>query len=302
MSWDHVPPARSLAATAFTAWETLTRQALSVADPALQAMIEERIGVLFGTGGDAHEDAAHQKAAATAKSGCVEAVEQFIIDVSAMTDGQREAVSAELGAGAYPFFQTLYVADMNFRLTAALAQLFGQPAGGPEAPGQAPNGGDLWPALDRFLTDVALLNELDPVTTELIRLRGARAHDCRICQSRRNVSAVSGGADETTVDKIDFFEDSDLDERYKVALRLTDAFIWTPAGYPAELIQQVRATFTPAEAIEIVLDLVRNAANKVAVALQADQPVVASGVEYFDITADGTLAYGLKAPVSVPAG
>ena len=47
----------------------------------------------------------------------------------------------------------------------------------------------------------------------------------------------------------------------------------------------------------MVLDLVRNAANKVAVALQADQPLVPVGVEYFSVERDGTLAYGLPAPV-----
>ena len=31
---------------------------------------------------------------------------------------------------------------------------------------------------------------LDPVTTELVRLRGARAHQCRVCQSRLSLKAV----------------------------------------------------------------------------------------------------------------
>ena len=81
-----------------------------------------------------------------------------------------------------------------------------------------------------------------------------------------------------------------------MALRLTDAVLWQPASYPDGLVEQVRATFSPQETLEIVLDLVRNAANKVAVALQADQPVVSVGVEYFGVSRDGTLV-GLPAPV-----
>ena len=75
--------------------------------------------------------------------------------------------------------------------------------------------------------------------------------------------------------------------------------IWQPAAYPDGLVEQVRATFSPEETVEMVLDLVRNAANKVAVALQADQPLVPVGVEYFSVERDGTLAYGLPAPVGV---
>ena len=153
------------------------------------------------------------------------------------------------------------------------------------------------PGMDRFLTDVAVLSALDPVTTELIRLRGARAHNCRICQSRRDVRAIGGGVDESTFDKIDFFETSDLSERHKVALRLTDAMIWQPAAYPAGLVAQVKEQFSPAVALEIILDVVRNAANKVAVALGADQAVVTEGVEYFTVSREGELAYGLPAPV-----
>ena len=33
-------------------------------------------------------------------------------------------------------------------------------------------------ALDRYQEEVVLLTRLDPVTTELVRLRCARQHDC----------------------------------------------------------------------------------------------------------------------------
>lgn len=296
MSWDPRPSACSLAPSAFKAWEVLTSEARGAIDGRMGSVIADRIDVLFGG-----MRASRPEIDTTAEHSCAEAVEQFIIDVAAMTDAQRDGVFAALGSGTYAFFQTVYVYDLDFRLRAALAQLFDEQPDVPDAADPGPSPGaeaaDLWPALDRFLTEVATLSHLDPVTTELIRLRGARAHNCRICQSRREVRAITEGAGDSTWDKIDLFEWSDLDERYKVALRLTDAVLWQPAAYPAGLADQVRATFTPEETVEMVLDLVRNAANKVAVALQADQAVIASGVEYFSVSPVGTLRYGLPAPV-----
>jgi alkylhydroperoxidase family enzyme len=294
MTWQLVPETRSLAPTAFADWDILRTDAAGVVAPEMAAMIQERIAVLFGG-----ESPARRVKTSESVRSCTEAVEQFIMNVAEMTDAQREAVSSALGAGAYPFYQAVYVYDLDFRLRAARQQLFNESADVTEAAPAAAAGTDLWPALDRFLTHVAAMDQLDPVTTELVRLRGARAHNCRICQSRREVHAVAGGASESTFDQIDFYETSDLDERSKVALRLTDALIWQPAAYPAGLVEQVRSTFSPAEALEIVLDVVRNAANKVAVALQADQAVVATGVEFFALESDGSLKYGLPEPANV---
>jgi alkylhydroperoxidase family enzyme len=292
MTWELVPETRSLAPAAFADWDILRTDASGVVTPEMSEMIQQRIAVLFGG-----KSAAPDQTSSESVRSCTEAVEQFIMNVAEMTDAQRDGVSSALGAGAYPFYQAVYVYDLDFRLRAALIQLFNELE---DASGVEPQPGatvaDLWPSLDRFLTDVAAMDRLDPVTTELVRLRGARAHNCRICQSRREVHAVGNGASEATFDQIDFYETSDLDERSKVALRLTDALIWQPAQYPDGLVEQVRATFSPAEALEIVLDVVRNAANKVAVALQADQAVVASGVEFFALESDGSLKYGLPAP------
>jgi fructose-1-phosphate kinase PfkB-like protein len=48
----------------------------------------------------------------------------------------------------------------------------------------------------------------------------------------------------------------------------------------------VRTELDDAEIVEIVLDLVRNAANKIAVSLGGDEAVVTDGIEYYDV--DGT--------------
>ncbi len=87
---------------------------------------------------------------------------------------------------------------------------------------------------------------------------------------------------------------SDLTDAQKAALALTDALIWPPAHLPEEVLADVRAHLTPAQAVELVLDVMRNAGNKIAVALGADDPNVTEGIEIYDINPDGTLSYGLR--------
>ena len=104
---------------------------------------------------------------------------------------------------------------------------------------------------------------------------------------------MQGGADESTFDQVDDYERSSLSERHKVALRLTDAMLWQPTSYPPGLVEQVHASFSADESLEIVLDVARNAANKIAVAFGADQANVAEGVEFYDVDERGELIYGL---------
>ena len=111
---------------------------------------------------------------------------------------------------------------------------------------------------------------LDPVTTELVRLRCARQHDCRICQSLRYDEARDAGATDDVIAKIDHYETSDLSERHKVALRLVDAFIWRPSQISEALVRQVRAEFTEAEIAELLVDITKWSTQKIHVTLGTD--------------------------------
>jgi len=156
---------------------------------------------------------------------------------------------------------------------------------------QGATGSPFSAAYGPLVQTVAALRALDPLTTELVRLRGARTHNCRLCRSLRTVSALEAGGDEETYAKVDHYETSDLSERHKVALRLTDAVITQPAGIGPELVAQVRAHFTPAEAVELVTDILRNSGQKMAVALDADQANAVRGVEYYDVLPDGDTVF-----------
>jgi alkylhydroperoxidase family enzyme len=207
--------------------------------------------------------------------------EQFVVDVAGTTDEQRGALGAAMGPDTFAFAQALYVVDVFQRGRIALERLFTTPFG----PAPTPATGDLWATIEEFMRVVALLHALDPVTTELVRLRGARAHNCRICQSRLSLRAVESAGDEGV-----FAADSDdttLDEHARAALALADAVIWQPSAIDDALVRRVRGALTDDEIVEIVLDLVRNAANKIAVSLGGDEAIVAEGVEFYDVDADG---------------
>lgn len=230
--------------------------------------------------------------------------EQFNVDVASLTAEQRAAAARELGDELFGFVQAIWALDMADRIEHAWRQLLSielrAPISHTDIGSELPptDATEMWAAVETFLPAVARLSALDPVTTEVVRLRGARAHDCRLCRSLRSVGAIEAGADDGTFDAIDRYETSDLEERLKVALRLTDALIWEPRTWREGLAAEVRAHFSPAEAMELVLDVVRNGANKIAVALEVDQANVTDGVEYFAMDESGGLVYGLDRPTA----
>lgn len=135
---------------------------------------------------------------------------------------------------------------------------------------------------------------LDPVTTELVRLRCARQHDCRICQTLRLADAAVGGVDDEVTSKIDHYETSDLAERHKVALRIVDAVIWRPTDITDHLVEQAHAHFTADEIAEILVDITKWSTQKIHVALGTDGadrlPVNDQGVAYFGFDESGRVA------------
>ena len=78
-----------------------------------------------------------------------------------------------------------------------------------------------------------------------------------------------------------------LSDRHKAALRYVDALIWSPAHIDFGIAEAVRAHFSDAESIELTLDAMRNASNKVAVALGGDAARVENGTEQYLLDADG---------------
>jgi alkylhydroperoxidase family enzyme len=279
-----------LAPEAFAAFDRVIATAAGTIEPPLYRRTRQQIVALLGVDDPTPENVARADDEHVTDDVCASLVEQFVLDVAAVTDEQRANLAAALGDAAASFVQCVYAIDFELRVRAVFRQLF---ATDPLGVRLAPSDAELWPVLEQMLTAIARLMALDPMTTELVRLRGARSHNCRFCQSLRNVRAVDDGGDEQHFDKVDRYEESDLPEAHKVALRLTDALLWRPARMPDGLVDQVHEFFSPAQVVELVLDVARNALNKFAVAMGIDGDGVGPNIGYYDTDEQGELVYGL---------
>ena len=212
--------------------------------------------------------------------------DQFGVDVSVIDDDLRRRFLEATGPTAFEVTQAIYVDDYWPRIVS----VSGEVLGGGTWSGEVGDPVELWPLIEEFMRQVARLDTLDPVLTELVRLRGARQHECRLCASRRSVAAIDAGADDATFAAVDGYADSDLPAATKAALALTDAMIWTPYLVPPQVVEDAATHLAPEQVVEVVLDVARNAANKIAVALGADAAAVTDGVELFTTDADGNLS------------
>lgn len=211
--------------------------------------------------------------------------EQFAVDVSAVTDAQRAKLIAALGGDTFRVATLMFIADFLPRVFAGLDALELESVQTSEVDWNSSD--PVHAVFEVFLPAVARQRSLDPLTSELVRLRGAILHNCRLCKSRREVTALEAGGSEPLYGEVERFEESSLiTERQKAALRFVDAMVWTPTDLSAAAAG-VREHFTDEEAVELTLDIMRNASNKVAVALAADTPRVAKGTERYLIDADG---------------
>jgi alkylhydroperoxidase family enzyme len=221
--------------------------------------------------------------------------EQFSIDVSTISGEQRSKLWKTLGDSTFGAVVQMYIADFVPRVRAGLEALgVGEEylgwVAGPVSWDHATDPSDL--VFNTFLPTVARLRELDALTAEVVRLRGATQHNCRLCKSLRETTALNAGGTETLYGDIERFEESaQLTDRQKAALRYADALIWSPGQIEAGVADGVRAHFSHAEAVELTLDVMRNASNKIAVALAGDAPRVEQGTEEYLLDVDGQTVF-----------
>jgi alkylhydroperoxidase family enzyme len=241
-----------------------------------------------------------------AEEAAVDFAQQFSMDVTGISGDQRRRLLAMLGDAALGVVVLTYIADFVPRVFAGLEalDLVGVVAGGVRvaaAGGVGVAAGRIdWdhttdPAdavFNGFLPAVARQTALDPVTAELVRLRGAGQHHCRLCNSLREATALEAGGSEDMYGDISSYGASNrLSDAQKAALRYVDALIWSPAAISPEISAGVRARFSPDEAVEITFDVMRNASNKIAVAMAADAPRVENGTERYRILGSGNTQY-----------
>jgi hypothetical protein len=125
-----------------------------------------------------------------------EFAEQFSADVSMITGEQRSRLWKCLGDSTFGAVVSIYIADFVPRVRAGLEALgigeryLGWVQGAFEWD-HASEPSDV--VFNEFLPAVARMRALDPITSELVRLRGAAQHNCRLCKSLRESTALDAG-------------------------------------------------------------------------------------------------------------
>ena len=146
---------------------------------------------------------------------------------------------------------------------------------------------DLATAMGELHAAAVRLGDLDPQTSELVRLRCATWHNCRVCQSLRHVTGGKRVLDESTAAKVSAYEDSDLADRQKVALRLADAYMTVPGHIDDGLSADIRRDFSDSQVTEMLLDIIAWTQQKPLVALALDIPPDASALTSLDFDEHG---------------
>jgi AhpD family alkylhydroperoxidase len=286
-------PLRALRPEATGLLDVAVARAWDAVDPELLAALRTRAALLLG-----HPDGRRGAAADPTVAACLEFAEQFVLDVAGIGEAERDALRRHLdGDAVTDVVRALFLVEYALRLELVSTRLFGGPAVAAPVP-PAGRGGSASGALRDALTayqDAAVRGDaLDPVLTELVRLRCARTHDCRICQSLRLADARAAGADDAMTAAVDRYETSDLDERTKAALRVTDALITLPASLSPEGAAAAGALLAAEELAELCLDVAKWSTQKVHVALGTDAPdrlpLGEGGVSWFRFDSDGRVA------------
>jgi AhpD family alkylhydroperoxidase len=126
----------------------------------------------------------------------------------------------------------------------------------------APEGGvsfldhqpELFASFNRLYGTLWTDGVLDQPTKEVARLRNARVTGCNICKNLRFDGARRAGLTEEMVDEIDDdYDESELPERYKLAVRFADVVIGDPHGLDDELRDELGREFTAAEIVELTI-------------------------------------------------
>ena len=236
---------------------------------------------------------------------CLAFAEQFVMDVSGTTPESLEALADVNGRdGLTEVVTAVYVVEFTQRLQ-LMARLLLAPTdrkdplpavtlGSADPDPQDATGGSLRELLASYQEAVVRGTSLDPVITELVRLRCARTHRCRICSTLRLADARADGVDEAMTAKIDFYERSDLPERSKVALRITDAFIIRPDLLSESTIAHAYEFFEAEQLAELCLDITKWSTQKIHVALGTDGtdrlPINETGTSFFGFDDSGRVA------------
>jgi alkylhydroperoxidase family enzyme len=128
-----------------------------------------------------------------------------------------------------------------------------------------------------FKQSVYAMDNVDPIVRELVRMRNGIIQECKYCMSLRSGIALDQGLTEDMMQSIHDYEQADLTERQKVAVRFADAYLLHPSELSDELRADVQKHFSTAEILELTLRLTHNTINRLNSAMNTHREV--DGIE-----------------------
>lgn len=220
--------------------------------------------------------------------------EQFAVDVNGISEAQVAALGEAIGTEAVnALVNSLYLVDMALRLQQVVPVVLGGSAeGGPAADGIAATDavGDSDAMIANVIADFAahavLADAVDPLTSELVRLRCAQVHHCRLCGSLRQRAALENGFEESMAERVARYEQGGFTDAQVAALHLVDTLILTPADASPALREALARHYSPGQIAELCFDVVKWSQQKALVATHCDAPPW-EGIHVLDFDGDG---------------
>lgn len=147
-------------------------------------------------------------------------------------------------------------------------------------------------AIAEFAAAAMRAKQVDPVITEIVRLRCAQYHDCRLCGSVRTKDALDAGFDEQMQRKIGDYENGNFNPKIKAALRLCDAMITNPASMDQSLRQELSQHFSSEQIVELCVDVMKWSQQKALVAMRVEPPLSADHLTQLIFDGEGNPVFG----------
>ena len=148
-------------------------------------------------------------------------------------------------------------------------------------------GGALEVTIADFAAAAVRGKALDPLVSELVRLRCAQYHDCRLCGSFRVKESFEAGYDASMYRAIAMHETSDFDPAIKAALKLCDAMIMRPNSIDEALRSELKEHFSETQIVELCTDIMKWSQQKSLVALRIEPPVTEEHLTELIFDAEG---------------
>lgn len=272
------------------AWDAAHRSV----DPARLEIIQRYVAAGLGTEAGARGGSAGQDAAGAPEAvALAELASQFTRNVADRRPALVAVLNERFGRrGTRDLIEAMYVFDQAARLGIGHGRLFrpDEFEASPARPPATAPVSTIGEANAGFHHAVMRLDRMDLATTEIVRLRAGRYHDCRNCCSLRLVQDGVPLVAEPLAARIgDYQDDAAFTPAQRAALRYADAHMTDPGRIDLALADELRAHYTPAQIVELSLDVSAWNYQKVLVALDLDRPASPDGLTGMVINRDGTM-------------